>query len=160
VLQAGRSRVRFPMLYNCNSFFTCFTSHQVFICTHMISVFRLSLFLYYPRCNKLAVRTRKCRVLQLHFLDVAQTPARITDITLSRITLALATIFCPGIGTRLRQKDQKGRKGQEIWVHIYPTVSSRPMGRCLQSMVQISSEIRICIRYKQTNKQTNFQLYI
>jgi hypothetical protein len=41
------------------------------------------------------------------FRDVTQTRAAITDITLSRMTLAPATIFCPGIGTRSRQKRSK-----------------------------------------------------
>jgi len=54
----------------------------------------------------------------------------------------------------------KGRKGQTFTGHTYPRVSSRPRERCVQSLVQIGSEMWICIRYKLTNKQTNFELYI
>ena len=45
---------------------------------------------------------------------------------------------------------QKGGKGEILWAHTYPTVSSRPRGRCVQSLVPIGSEMWICIRYKQT----------
>jgi uncharacterized protein YjbI with pentapeptide repeats len=45
----------------------------------------------WPSCaiakEGLPVRTRKCRLQQRHFRDVTLTPARITDITLSRMTL-------------------------------------------------------------------------
>jgi len=55
---------------------------------------------------------------------------------------------------------QKGGKGEILWAHTYPMVSSRPQGRCVQSLVPIGSEMWICIRYKQTYKQTNIHLYI
>jgi len=45
---------------------------------------------------------------------------------------------------------RKGGKGEILWAHTYPTVSSRPRGRCVQSLVPISSEMWICIRYKHT----------
>jgi len=79
-------------------------------------VFRslLRVFIHYPRCNTSAVRTRNCRLLQRLFRDVAPRPARITDITLSRMTRAgshllsrnrhSAATFCPVIGTRSRQR--------------------------------------------------------
>ena len=60
--------------------------------------------MHYPKCNTLAVRTLNCRLLQRHFRDVALTSSRITDITLLWMTLAPASIFCPGIGTRSRQR--------------------------------------------------------
>jgi hypothetical protein len=47
----------------------------------------------------------------------------------------------------------KGRKCQTFSDHTYPTAISRPGGRCVQSLVQIGSEMWICIRYKLTNKQ-------
>jgi len=87
--------------YNCNSLFTCFLSHQVFNFTHMPPVHFSAFFVHYPRCNTLAVRTLNCRLLQRHFRDVAPRPPRITDITLSRMTVAPVAI-CPGIGTRSR----------------------------------------------------------
>jgi hypothetical protein len=89
-------------LYNCNSLFICFLSHQVFIFTHMLSVHFSAFCMRYPRCNTLPVRTRNCRQLR-NFRDVPLTPARIMDVTLSRMTHAPAAIFCRGIGTRLRQ---------------------------------------------------------
>jgi hypothetical protein len=49
---------------------------------------------------------------------------------------------------------QKVRKGENVLDHTYPT--SRPRGRCVHSLVEIGSEMWICIRYK----QTNIQLYI
>jgi len=55
---------------------------------------------------------------------------------------------------------RKGGKGEILWAHTYPTVSSRPRGRCVQSLVPISSEMWICIRYKQTYKQTFIFIYI
>jgi hypothetical protein len=59
---------------------------------------------------------------------------------------------------------EKVEKGQILWVHTYPTTSSRPRERCVQSLVHIGSEMWICISsihtYKQTNKQTNIHIYI
>jgi len=82
-------------------------SHQVSIFTHMHSV-RFSAFsVHYPLCKTLPVRTRNCRLLRCHVRDVTQTRAAITDITLSRMTLAPAAIFCLGFGTRSRKKGSK-----------------------------------------------------
>jgi len=53
------------------------------------------------------------------------------------------------------KKVKKVEKCQTFSDHTYPRVSSRPRGRCVQSLVQIGSEMWIRIRYKQTNKQTN-----
>jgi hypothetical protein len=36
---------------------------------------------------------------------------------------------------------KKGQKDQKVWVHTYLTVSSRPGGSCVQSLVQIGSEM-------------------
>jgi len=63
------------------------------------------------------------------------------------------------------KKVKKVEKGQTFSDHIYTMVSSRRRGRCVQSLVQIGSEMLICIRYKLTNKpiKTNkkpFQLYV
>jgi len=44
--------------------------------------------------------------------------------------------------------DKIGRKGEILGAHTHPTVSSRPRGRCVQSLVPIGSEMWICIRYK------------
>jgi len=56
------------------------------------------------------------------------------------------------------KKEPKGRRGQEFWVHTYPTVSSRPRARRVQSLVQIGSEMWICISSIQTKK--HLSLYI
>jgi len=53
---------------------------------------------------------------------------------------------------------RKGGKGEILWAHTYPTVSSRPRERCVQSLVPIGSEMWICIRCKQTYKHSS--LYI
>jgi len=52
-----------------------------------------------------------------------------------------------------KKKVKKVEKGQTFSDHTYPTVSSRRRGRCVQSLVQIGSDMWICIRYKRTNKQ-------
>ena len=57
------------------------------------------------------------------------------------------------------EEGQKVRQGQIFSEHIYPAVSSRPRGRCVQSLVLIGSEMWICIRYKLTNKQTFSSIY-
>jgi len=46
-----------------------------------------------------------------------------------------------------------------LWSYIYPTVSFRPRERFVQSLVPIGSEMWICIRYKQTYKQTIIFIY-
>jgi len=40
---------------------------------------------------------------------------------------------------------QKGRKVENVSDHTYPTVYSRPRGRCLHSLVEIGSEMWICV---------------
>jgi len=144
--------VRF-CLYNCNSLFTYLLSHQFFMCTHMLSLHLTTFVMHYSKCNTLSVRTLNCLFLQRHFRDVAQTPARITDIKLSRMICAGSHPLSWNRHRLAKKKDKKSLKGQEIWVHTYPTVCSRPRGRCLKSLVYIGSEMWICIRYKQTNKQ-------
>ena len=59
-----------------------------------------------------------------------------------------------------KKKGPKDRRGQEFRVHTYPTVSSRPRGRCVQSFVQFGLEMWICISFIHTYKQTNIYLYI
>jgi hypothetical protein len=51
------------------------------------------------------------------------------------------------------EEGQKVKKGQTFLDHTYPAVFFRRKGRCVQSLVQIGSEIWIFIRYKLTNKQ-------
>jgi hypothetical protein len=70
----------------------------------------------------------------------------------SAAILLVSTRLC----ARSPENGGKGQKAQKLWVHTYRTVYSRPSGRCVQSLVQIGSEMWICIRYT----QTNIQLYI
>jgi hypothetical protein len=49
-----------------------------------------------------------------------------------------AAILSPGLCARSPESDKKGHK---LWVHTYPTISSRPWGRCVKSLVQIGSEM-------------------
>ena len=100
----------------------------------------------------------KCRLLQR---DVTLTSARITDITLWRKCVAPAAMLCPGFCTpSLRRRSKKVEKCQTFSDHTYPRVSSRRRGRCVQSLVQIGSEMRICISSIHTYTQTNIHLYI
>jgi len=94
-------------LYNCKSLFTCFLSRQVFIFPQMLSIHFSAFFIHYPRCSTLPVRNLNCRLLQRYFRGVALTPARITDVTLSRMNLAPTAIFCSGIGTHSKQRTKR-----------------------------------------------------
>jgi len=84
-------------------------------------------------------------LLQLHFRDVTLTAARITDM-LSRMTHAGSHFMqriwhSQDLALAPDEKGQKARKGQIVLDHTYSTVSSRPRGRCVQSLVQIGSEM-------------------
>jgi hypothetical protein len=59
-----------------------------------------------------------------------------------------AAILSPRLCSRSPENDEKG---QIFWVHTHPTVSSRPRGRYVQSMLQSGSEMWICMRYKHTH---------
>ena len=141
-----RQQVRYVLhsyLYNCNSLFTCFLPYQVFTFTQMLSVHFSAFFMHYPRCNTLAVRTRNCRLLQRHFRDVALTPARITDITLSRTTLCAGSHLLSWNGHSLAtkkvkkvEKVKKKKLGPYIPYGLFQT--TREM---CANLVQISSEM-------------------
>jgi len=74
--------------------------------THMHSVHFSVSVVHCPECTTLPVRTRNCRLLQRHFRDVAHTAARITKITLSRMTCA-SRHFVPRIRHSLPMKKVK-----------------------------------------------------
>jgi hypothetical protein len=59
----------------------------------------------------------------------------------------------------LTEKVEKIKKGKMLWVHTYSTTSSRPRGRCVQSLVQIDSKMWICVSSILTNKQTFIFVY-
>jgi len=116
----------------CNSLVTSFPSHQVSIFTHTHSIHFSAFSLHNPPC--LTSHQHASR----HGYN------------------AVAVQY--GAGTRSGQIGWKGGKGEILWAHTYPTVSSRPQGRCVQSFVPISSEMWICKGYKQTYKHSS--LYI
>ena len=113
---------------------------------------------------------RKCRPLQRHFHDVTLTLARITDITLLRMTLSKCRplqrdvtltparitditlwrkCLCAGSHVVPRILHSLPTKKVKKLDHTYPKVSSRRRGRCVQSLVQK------CGFVWGTNKQTN-----
>jgi hypothetical protein len=47
-----------------------------------------------------------------------------------------AAILSRGLCARSADNDEKGQKVQKLWVQTYSMVSSRPRGRCVQSLVQ------------------------
>ena len=119
---------------------------------------------------------RKCRLYITDITLSRMTPGAsvvcyITDITLSRMTLS-ASVVCyiaditlsrmTRVGSHLVPRilhwllTEKVEKGQILWVHTYPTTSSRPRRRRVQSLVQIGLEMWICI----SSTQTNIHLYI
>ena len=116
----------------------------------MHSVHFSAFFMYYPQCTTPPVRTRNCRLLQRHFRDVTLTPARITDITLSRMTHA-GSHFVPRIRHPLPTVVKRVKKVE----HFRTIYTLRPLPdqgeRCVQSLVEIGSEMWICIMYKQTS---------
>jgi hypothetical protein len=65
---------------------------------------------------------------------------------------AVAYVSCAGSHVVPRILHSLPPKKVKKLEHTYPKVSSRQSGRCVQSLVQIGSEIWICMRYKQTNK--------
>jgi hypothetical protein len=93
-----------------------------------------------------------------HFRDVQLRPAKNHGYNAVAEVSSTGSHFVPRILHSLPMKIEKVEKGQTFSDH---TVSSRRRGRSVQSMVQIGSEMWICIRYKQTktNKKP-FQLYI
>jgi hypothetical protein len=96
-------------------------------------------------CRTPPVRRRKC-LLECHACDVTRTRSGIMDIMRQQPSSAQHRAHAH------EKEGEKGRRGKKFWVHTYPTVSSRPRGWCMQSLVEISSEIWICIRYNHTNK--------
>jgi len=103
------------------------------------------------------------------FLCITHSARHVRDVTPTR---AASRIERSSGGDWLRQPSsahqqalapdkirRKGGKVEILWVHTYRTTSSRPRGRRVQSLVQIGSEMWICVSsYKQTNKHST--LYI
>ena len=136
------------MQCNCSSSLTSFLFHPVF---HIDTrAFRSLLRVVYTRhlqyehaivvCYIMDDSWRKCRLLDHGYNAVA-------------MTLGPATMLCPGFCTGPWQKmTEMSKKSGILWVHTYPTTSFRRRGRCVQSSVEIGSEMWTCV---QTNKETN-----
>ena len=126
----------------CNSLVTFFSSHQVSIFTHAHSIHFCVFSLHNPPPSV----TSHQHAPHHGYNAVAGQWRR-------QPSTAQESVPAPDkIGRR-------GGKGEILWAHTYHTISSRPRGRCVQSLVLIGSEMWICIRYKQTyNKHSS--LYI
>jgi len=122
----------------CSSLFTSFPSHQVSIFTHMHSVHFSAFSMHYALCTS--------------------RPWRHTNTGYNAVAGGVWRRQPPSAHDSALAPDKIGRKGGKVeilWVHTYPTTSSRPRGRRVQSLVQIGSEMWICISSIKTNKQTN-----
>jgi len=128
--------------YKCNSLFTSLPSHQVSIFTH---AFRSLLHVF---CASTTVHVTP--VTSLQYAPHRGYNAVAGDWRRQPSTAHESALAPDKIGP-------KGGKVEILWVHTYPTTSSRQRGRCVQSLVQIGSEMRICIS---SIKQTNVHLYI
>ena len=185
-----RQVARYYYCNNFNSLFTSFLSHQVPIFAHMHSVHFSAFCMHYPQCTTLTVRTRNCRLLQRHFRDVTLTPARITDITLSRMTLgkcrllrrhfrdvtltsaritditlsrkcfAPAAILCPGFCTRSLRRRSERQKSVKHFRTIHTPRSLPDEGGDVCAKFGSDWFRNVDLYKMQTNKQTNFHLYI
>ena len=127
----------------CNSIVTSFPSYQVSIFTHTHSVHFAAFSLHNPPCVTSHQHTPH------HGYKAAAG---------SGVVWRRQPSTAPKSASAPDKIGRKGGKGEVLWVHTYPTVSSRPRGRCVQSLVPISSEMWICIRYKQTNVHSS--LYV
>ena len=135
--------------YKCNSLFTSFPSHQVSIFRHMHSIHYSAFSLHNPSCmmsHQHAPHHRYNAVVGYQMICGSRAVWRRQPSTAHESAPAPDKI------------DQKGGKGEILWAHTCPMVSSGPRGRCMQSLVPIGSEMWICIRYKITTIHTS--LYI
>ena len=98
-------------------------SHQFFVCTHKLSLHIPTFVMHYSKCNTLSVRTLNCRLLQRQFSDVAQTPARITDIKLSRMSCAVRHLLSWNRHTLATKKVKKAEKVKKFgFIHTLGSV--------------------------------------
>jgi hypothetical protein len=109
-------------------------------------------------------RTRNSRLLQRHFRDVTLTSARITDITLSRVTCA-GSHYVPRIRHLPQdEKGQKGRIGQTFSDHTYSRSLPDQGGDVCKVWfsnvnlykVQTNKLSALCIRYGHHRRQQLF----
>jgi hypothetical protein len=106
-------------------------------------------------------RTRNCSLLQRHFPDVTLTAARIKEITLSQMACA-GSHFVPGIWHLLPTKKVKKVEKFKHFRTIHKLRSLSDQGRdvCKVWLRSVQKCEFVWGTNKQTNKQTNIQLYI
>ena len=127
------------MQCNCkgNSLFTSLPFHQVSISTHMHSVHFSAFSVHYAQCT-----SRPWRHTSTGYNAAAGDWRR-------QSSSAHESALVPNKTCR------KAGKFEILWVHTYPTTSSRPRGRRVQSLVKVGSEMWICISSIQTNKHSS-----
>jgi hypothetical protein len=104
-----------------------------------------------------ALPTVNCRLLRRHVHDVTLTRAAITDITLSRTTLALAAIFCPKFGTRSRQK--RWKRSNIVGPYTPYGLSQTKAKMCAKVWFRLVQKCKFVQGTKKTNKQTFSFIY-
>jgi len=106
--------------------------------------------MHYPQRRALAIRTRNCRLLYHGWLSAQVSSARSWIKRCHNDSWAGSHVVPRILHWILTEEVEKG---QILWVHTYPTTSSRRRGRRVQSSVEIGSEMWICIRSIQTKKE-------
>ena len=128
----------------------------------MHSVLFSALSTRYTQCKALAVRTRNCRLLCRGWLLAQMSSARSRIKRCRNDSWAGSHVVPRLLHWILTEEVEKIEKCQILWVHTYHTTSSRRKGRRVQSLVEIGSEMWICIN-KETDKneqKTISSLYI
>jgi hypothetical protein len=131
--------------------------HLVSTFTRVLTVIFSAFSTHHTQSTTRAVRL--CRAPRRRVHDVTRTRAGVADITLWGCPVAPAAIFAQRHAGPRDGRVRKGGKGEILWAHTYPKVSSRRRGRYVRSLVPIGSEMWICIRCKQTYKQTFIFMY-
>jgi hypothetical protein len=164
-------------LYNCSFLFIRFPSHVVFLLlvqlqllihlppvssrfrlhTHVLRSL-LRVFYALPKVQHTCTKKHNCRLLQRHFRDVTQRPARITAITLSRMNCAGSHLLSCNRHPLTTKKVKKVEKSNILAPYIRYGLFQTKGQMCTKFG---SDRFRNVNLYKvQTNIQTNFQLYI
>jgi hypothetical protein len=143
-------RISFPYLHTCSTF----TSPRCLCISHSARHFN-------GQVSSATWRTILGAFVVCYITDDSWRKCRLLDHGYNAVAMTLG----PAASTLhwlLTEDDENVEKGQIMWVHTYPTTSSRRRERRVQSSVEIGSEMWTCIKYIQTNKeeQKTFHLYI
>ena len=131
--------------------------------TRVNSALFSALSMHYPQRRAHAVRTHNCRMLYHGWLSGKVSSARSRIKRCHNESWTGSHVVPRILHSILTEEGENVEKGQILWVHAYRKTSSRRRGRRVQSSVEVGSEMWICIRYKQTNKneqKTISALYI